>query len=217
MSGTRRILHATPWSPRIFQNARLFRWFLTVGLLNGMIQLPTLRVRGGPCTSELDSMGLYVRRSRFKKSKMLCREGSTPVMNDAHATGDIAGYVVWSRVKEPSAASLEKFGSSPAAIHCSSKLGSSPSRPRKITLFTRDRCFSFRRRMRLMTNRTGHTTTVSKAEPKAISNAKNDPRNANPAPGPMYASDRPGNNKNKEPTTRIRLRLNIDVLSIINN
>ena len=41
---------------------------------------------------------------------MLWRAGSTPVMKDDHATGEIAGYVVPSRVKLPLLASAERLG-----------------------------------------------------------------------------------------------------------
>ena len=51
-----------------------------------------------------DSVGRYVRRSRSRKSKMLCRAGLVPVLNDDQATGETDGK------RRPQAAVAARIG-----------------------------------------------------------------------------------------------------------
>ncbi len=80
--------------PRIFQNGSLLRLISTVARLIGIDHLPTRRYRAGGRTRADESSGAYVRKLRFKKSKMLCLAGFTPVAKVDHATGDSGGKVV---------------------------------------------------------------------------------------------------------------------------
>ena len=90
-------------------------------------------MRFGFLTRVEDNSGVYEFKFLFRKSNMLCRAGLTPVANVDQATGDSGGKVVRSRLNPPIAAILAKLGSLPSAMNFSVSVGSSPSRPRKIS------------------------------------------------------------------------------------
>src|SRR5258708_18699787 len=84
------------------------------------------------------------------------------------------------------------------------KPGSSPSRPRKITRWIfacRNPCFLCRTAHPV---RKGQTRNEPAVKSNEISRLRNDPRNAKPAPGPMYA--RMGGIINVQVTTFADLR-----------
>ena len=56
-----------------------------------LVTAQIVSVRAGGRMSVEESIGRWVRRSRSRKSKMLCLAASTPVANDDQATGDIGG------------------------------------------------------------------------------------------------------------------------------
>ena len=120
VSGTRRMLHGMPCSPSTLQNARLLRMLRNSGPAQRDDPVPHAHrcAFAGDTPSSTASACKYAGRGR--ESRRCCgATGSTPVMNDDQATGEIAGYVVRSRPKLPSLARRARFGSSPAAIHCS--------------------------------------------------------------------------------------------------
>src|SRR5258705_10113389 len=117
----------------MLKNVRLLRRISTNGFDSGMRYLPMLSIRFGLGTRVDDSSGVYEFRFRLRKSNMLCRAGLTPVANVDQATGDNGGNVVRSRLKPPISVSLARLGSLPAAMNCSARVGSRPSRPRKIS------------------------------------------------------------------------------------
>src|SRR5580704_6001236 len=96
VTGTRRIVLPTPCRSRIFQNGSLLRRISTDGRSSGISNLPIRNTRRAGRTFAEESSGAYVRKSRFKKSKILCFAGFTPVANVDQATGDSAGHVVLS-------------------------------------------------------------------------------------------------------------------------
>src|ERR1043166_2731204 len=74
---------------------------------------------------------------RFRKSKMLCLAGFTPVAKVDHATGESAGKVVRSREYEPCSLSRARLGSLLSARNRSVSLGSGPSSARKVPFLAR--------------------------------------------------------------------------------
>src|SRR5438270_13298262 len=92
--GTRRMVQPMEWRPRIFQKGSLLRRISTDGRESGIRQRPRRSMRWGGRTLEEDSSGTYVFKSRFRKSKMLCLAGLTPVAKVDQATGESAGKVV---------------------------------------------------------------------------------------------------------------------------
>ena len=95
--GTRKMVLPIACSPSSFQNGWLLRRISTLGFDSGMVQRPMRSHRRGGHTREEDNSGTYDFRSRFRKSKMLCRAGCVPVLNEDHATGDTDGKVVFRR------------------------------------------------------------------------------------------------------------------------
>ena len=189
MIGTRRIVLPIPYSPKIFQNVVLLRPDSTEGFDSGMVHRPIRTVRLAGRTREDDSSGMYDFKSRFRKSKMLCFAGLTPVAKVDHATGESAGKVVLSLRYDPSAARRLRFGSLPSAMNRSARPGSKPSRPRNISFFTFARRYPWRPRTIVHSIRNGQVTIETMARKRAVSNARKEPRNAKPAPGPMYISE----------------------------
>ena len=92
--GTRMMVEPICCSPRSFQKGWLLRRISTLTRVSGMRRRPSLRTRLGLCTRAEANSGTYVLVFRFKKSKMLCLAGFTPVANVDHATGDSEGNVV---------------------------------------------------------------------------------------------------------------------------
>ena len=112
------------------------------------------------------------------------RAGWTPVMNDDHATGESGGCVVCKRRNAPSRASAAKLGSLPSAIQRSVSAGSMPSKP-MITTRRGAEAGIDRRRSARQIRRRGYEASVKAPSTNAHSSMKNEPTNANPAPGPM--------------------------------
>src|SRR5580698_6992132 len=125
---------------------------------------------------------------RFKKSKMLCLAGFTPVAKVDHATGESAGNVVRSRRKLPWSLRRARLGSRPSARKRSVRLGSSPSRPRKISLRMCARRKPCRRRASRHNTRKGQKIRENRLRRKPVMSVRKEPRKAKPAPGPTYAS-----------------------------
>src|SRR6476659_414421 len=110
--------------PRIFQKGTLLRFICMEGRDNGIRNLPSFQIRCGGRTLDEESSGTYDRRSRLRKSKILCLAGFTPVAKVDHATGERAGNVVRRRRYEPCSFKRPKLGSLPSAIKRSVNSGS---------------------------------------------------------------------------------------------
>src|SRR5262249_43237402 len=92
--GTRRMVLSIFWSPSSFQNGSLLRFISTELPDNGRRSLPSSNTRRGPCTLADESSGTYDFMFRFRKSKILCFAGLTPVAKVDQATGESEGNVV---------------------------------------------------------------------------------------------------------------------------
>ena len=101
----------------------------------------------------------------------------------------MAGRVVWSFLKLPALANLDRFGSLPSLMYLAVNSGSIPSRPTKTTLLISSSvlCGLFFARV-LKIRRKGQKNTVSMAIIIVMNSTKKEDTNAKPAPGPMYAS-----------------------------
>jgi hypothetical protein len=135
-----------------------------------------------------DSMGAYVQGSRVRKSKMPCCDGSVPVVNVDHATGDIDGCDVSSGRNTPLEANFSKFGMRPSRMNLVASPGSMPSMPMMMTRVARACLKGFPTRSQRYSTVNGQSRIESTASEIAASIASSEPANANPAPGPMYDS-----------------------------
>src|SRR5215470_10358100 len=118
---------------------------------------------------------------RFRKSKMLCLAGFTPVAKVDQATGERAGKVVRRREYDPLSLSRARLGSLPSDMNFSVSLGSRPSRPRKTIFFT----FALRKPSDLSRMRQAMRKGQARSEPmlrkNPASRLRNEPKKANPA------------------------------------
>src|ERR1035437_4017512 len=173
VTGTRRMVLSTPERSRIFQNGSLLRRISTDGRSRGISNFPIRRTRCAERTLAEESAGAYVRRSRLRKSKILCLAGFTPVAKVDQATGDSGGQGGRRRRYDPCRFNRARFGILPSAIHFSVSSGSSPSRPRKISFFTRAaRMPRFLRGIM----RKGHSSRDATLARKESESVRNEPR-----------------------------------------
>src|SRR3990172_3976529 len=113
------------------------------------------------------------------------RAGVSPVANDDHATGEMDGQVVESGMKLPDSISLLKFGILPWPAYSFVSFGSSPSSPTTTTRPTSVFLYPFFLLSAKMSALAGHIASAAAAMNIAANMTKNEPTNANPAPGPM--------------------------------
>jgi len=106
-------------------------------------------------------------------------------MNDDHATGEIAGHVVFRREYVPLSFRRAKLGSFPSEISRSTIFGSRPSSPTIIIRSARLRAYALFLFKPTNRYRIGHVSIRTNAKRNARKIAKKDEMSANPAPGPI--------------------------------
>jgi len=134
--GIRRIVLKMPFWPRIFQKGMLFLRPLITGFDRGILYFPRDRNFFGLLIWAEERSGRYVLGFRLKKSNILCFAGWHPVINDDHATGEMAGIVVPSLLYVPDFLSFDRLGSLPSSRYFSTRVGSIPSSPTMTTWLT---------------------------------------------------------------------------------